>query len=289
MAGHITTLPTDWIDLRCDTGPDHVFAIGDIHGQDAVLSACYATVARCIQPGRKRHLVHLGDLIDRGPGSLAALELADLAQGLAEVDVSTVLPGNHELMLFHALAGDANDTSFWMKNGGIALVREILSRDPDAEALGMSSVPAMQDMVRAALPESFLALSDLGQTHVVSGDLLLVHAGLHPLMDRETFLAQGNPRDRNGDIHWAWIREPFLNWDAGWDAERRQIVVHGHTVCIKDWIRDDMTILRNALRLDRRRICLDAGAAMGRRQALVAEFLDGAVRLHAVQVDLPLE
>lgn len=290
-----TTARTDWIDLGCDTGADHVFAIGDVHGQDKALRAAYEVITQCVSPGRRRHLVHLGDLLDRGPGSLPAMRMACKADELAEVDENTILPGNHELMLMTALTGDEYAAFHWAKNGGFTVINEVLVEN-QIEAGNIPSefgdfrnmIRKVIPLIRKAIPSQILDMDRLERTHLKLGDLLFVHAGLNPEADREEFLARGNS-SRFGYDHWAWIREEFLYWEKGWDQEGREIVVHGHTPCLREWVWNDADLGRGPLQLDRRRICLDGGAAYKMGQVLVGEFLDGKARIHAAQVGRPYD
>ena len=83
-----------------------------------------------------------------------------------------------------------------------------------------------------------------------AGELLLVHAGLAPGVEAETFLGQG--RFGSSGEHWAWIRDPFLEWEFGWGPDG---------------------FARAADRIGtHRRLCLDAGAAYGLPQVGWAEF-----------------
>ena len=223
----------------------------------------------------------LGDLIDRGPQSLRAVRLAWGAGDLA--DRRIILPGNHELMLMDALAeggiageppADSPAGRLWRMNGGDAALREV---DPAGRLAPAEALEAFA----AALPEGFLAAVLSGPTHHEAGGLLLVHAGLAPRADRAAFLAR--PRERVADdAHWAWIREPFLDWTGGWGPDGRDVVVHGHTPATLEPIR---TAEEASARLDRvathGRLCLDAGAA-ALDQVAAAEIAGPRYRLHVV-------
>ncbi|HYA72704.1 MAG TPA: metallophosphoesterase, partial [Roseiarcus sp.] len=57
--------------------PDvEIFAIGDIHGRADLLAALLEEAAREPRRAPRRAIVFLGDLIDRGPDSLGAIDLA---------------------------------------------------------------------------------------------------------------------------------------------------------------------------------------------------------------------
>lgn len=85
------------------------FIIGDLHGMVRALDEALA--ARQFIPGRDR-LFSVGDLIDRGPASVAAVELIRNKWFHA-------VRGNHEDMLLRAVAGDEPRISIlWHANGG---------------------------------------------------------------------------------------------------------------------------------------------------------------------------
>lgn len=83
--------------------------MGDLHG---CLSQLEAALARSnFRPERGDALIAVGDLIDRGPDSLACLAL------LEQPWFYSVL-GNHEAMLLEAMAGDRQAGALWRRNGG---------------------------------------------------------------------------------------------------------------------------------------------------------------------------
>ncbi|WP_188862777.1 metallophosphoesterase [Marinobacterium nitratireducens] len=90
---------------RNDRGRD--FAVGDLHGHRGLLQARLDGVG--FDPRRDR-LFCVGDLVDRGPESLACLELA------FEPWCHSVM-GNHEAMMFDALLRRRH-FDLWMRNGG---------------------------------------------------------------------------------------------------------------------------------------------------------------------------
>jgi hypothetical protein len=75
------------------------YAIGDIHGHLNLLKAAHARITE----DRKRSgdhdapIVHVGDLVDRGPNSADVIEY--LLQGQAAGEPWIVLKGNHDRML----------------------------------------------------------------------------------------------------------------------------------------------------------------------------------------------
>ena len=87
------------------------FIVGDLHGMYSALMHELELVGFSVTHGDRVFCV--GDLIDRGPESMACLEL------IYEPWFHTVT-GNHEQMMFSALAPDASEQSvaLWVANGG---------------------------------------------------------------------------------------------------------------------------------------------------------------------------
>jgi serine/threonine protein phosphatase 1 len=122
------------------------------------------------------------------------------------------------------------------------------------ETLGELRAAAM-----ASLPSRIERwLGDL-RPHARSGDLLFVHAGVHPRIRVESFLATpwNVPLSRvDENLHWAWIRAPFLDHQPGprgWDGA---FAVHGHTPG------DGRANASHADQIRRFRLNLDGGSAV---------------------------
>jgi bis(5'-nucleosyl)-tetraphosphatase (symmetrical) len=126
-----------------------LYLIGDVQGCDGALGQLLSELN--FSPSRDR-LVLLGDLVNRGPASLAALRrLAALG------DAAQCLLGNHDL---HALAVAAG-------------VRPAHRSDTLAELLAAPDAPQLLDWLR----HRPLALV---HTEPTQTDLLMVHAGVLP-------------------------------------------------------------------------------------------------------------
>ncbi len=210
--------------------PDQrVYAVGDIHGCLDRLRALHAAIAADLadRPVPSATLIHLGDLIDRGPDSAQVVALLATAPPLPGITQTLTLRGNHEALLLAALEdpekGDA--ARLWMVNGG-------------ADALLSWGVPRRVEPKdwATALPARDLAyLRGLSLRHQAGG-YLFVHAGIRP----------GVPLDRQEPHDLMWIREPFLSSKLDHGA----VVVHGHTPKPQPEIRAN-------------RIGIDTGAVMG--------------------------
>jgi serine/threonine protein phosphatase 1 len=210
-----------------------IFAVGDIHGRADLLAALIEEAAREPKRREKRAIVFLGDLVDRGPDSLGAIDLAIGAAERIGADEGIALTGNHEAMMRLALEsatpwGDAVDAlETWIANGGDRTIVEFLEADEPPQDVGELLAAA-----RASLPERVRAWLETLRSSWRSGDLLFVHAGVNPRFDLEAFLAApwNVPlASLDEDRHWAWVRWPFLNHRPGPGGFGGCFVVHGHT------------------------------------------------------------
>jgi serine/threonine protein phosphatase 1 len=210
-----------------------IFAIGDIHGRSDLLAALLEAAALEPRRAERRIIVLLGDLIDRGPDNLGAIDLAIDAARLAAGDEAIGLMGNHETLMRLALdpatpwSGAIKALEIWLLNGGAFTVAEIVrGAEPPAD------MTALLQRLREAVParvETWLAGL---KPHWRSGDLLFVHAGVNPSIEVETFLAApwNTPLETlEGSRHWAWVRWPFIDAEPGPEGFSGAFVIHGHT------------------------------------------------------------
>jgi diadenosine tetraphosphatase ApaH/serine/threonine PP2A family protein phosphatase len=210
--------------------PDQrVYAVGDIHGCLERLQALHAAIAADLaeRPVAQAILVHLGDLIDRGPDSAGVV--AWLADGHAPPGIAetVTLAGNHEaLMLAAVTTPDQDDAArLWIVNGGAdALLSWRVPRQVEPKDWGAHLPPAHLAYLRDR-PVSFRR-----------DGYLFVHAGIRPGVPAELQLRH--------DL--LWIREPFLSSKA----DHGVVVVHGHTPRREPEVRPN-------------RIGIDTGAVMG--------------------------
>lgn len=181
-------------------------AIGDVHGQDDLFAALADALVQEMAGASDATLVVLGDLVDRGPGSVAALKRA--RAGWPGVE-SVTLKGNHEDILVRAL-GDDDPEAFdhWLHFGGEQLAAEV----------GVDvTEPDWRSAFRAAAGDDFVGwIASLPTLHRV-GDIVFVHAGLEPDL----------PLDGQSERTLMWTRKPWLA-SSGPYAED-VAVIHGHT------------------------------------------------------------
>lgn len=188
-----------------------IYALGDIHGCDSHLAELHELILADLaaRPIPRPLLLHLGDLVDRGPDS--AEVIARLRRPLPGLPVLTLM-GNHDRMMLEALAPEASAEAvhFWLLNGGDATLESygLSARD----RAGWGGVPATDLAFLRALPQSHRA-----------GGYFFAHAGIRP--DR--------PLEDQVEADLLWIREPFLSWRDTLPA----VVVHGHTPAAAPQIR----------------------------------------------------
>jgi serine/threonine protein phosphatase 1 len=218
-----------------------VYAIGDIHGRLDCLNELLARIeADSANYAGTKHLIPLGDYIDRGPDSRGVIDR--FIQGVPGFDV-TALMGNHEQQLI-SLFETPEAGILWLTYGGLETLMSyditLSSSRPTPEA-----VYELQGQLRELFPSSHLDWLRGLQTHTVIGDYFFAHAGVDPHTPLH--------KQKEGDL--LWIRDPFLHYRGTLD----KVVVHGHTIS------DEAEILAH-------RIGIDTGAyASGRLTALVLE------------------
>ncbi|GBD49216.1 metallophosphoesterase [Methylopila sp. Yamaguchi] len=197
----------DWVPaLRAAPPGVAIAAIGDVHGQIDLFDALREALAEelCVAPSR--FFVSVGDLVDRGPGSLAALRRAKA--GLPETTAIT-LKGNHEDRLLSMLASARpEDVAHWLEFGGGDLAEEAGVR------VGMSG---WVEALKAAIGQDLLDWLERLPTLARIGQLVFVHAGLDP----EAPLAEQHDRTL------MWTRRPWL--DSPGPYAETVGVIHGHT------------------------------------------------------------
>jgi len=237
-----------------------IVVIGDIHGRADLLDALLGVAAAMPLGEPVRRLVFTGDLVDRGPDSLGALELARDGGGVIGAEETIALMGNHEILMRLAL-DPANPPKVglaalrvWLGNGGEAVVEQLLG------ARASKGEPRrMLEALRAATPAWALAWLERLRPYYVCGDVLFVHAGVNPRMPLGDFLSVpwDEPLERLDErAHWAWVRAPFLDHDPGERGFSGYFIIHGHTPLDRGSTRG------HSEQAARFRLNLDGGSAM---------------------------
>lgn len=177
-----------------------LYLIGDVQGCDEALQRLLAEVG--YSPSRDRFIV-LGDLVNRGPQSLAALRRVMRLEGAAET-----LLGNHDLHLLAVAAG----------------VRPPHRSDTLDEILHAPDRDRLLDW----LAQRPLALHERGW--------LLVHAGVLPSwsVTQTLALAEEVQQELRGPQRRAWLQQMYGNEPSAWDealrgAPRWRVVVNALT------------------------------------------------------------
>jgi serine/threonine protein phosphatase 1 len=224
-----------------------LYAIGDVHGCDAMLAEAHDKIARDLidRPVDDHRIVHVGDYTDRGTDSAAVI--GRLARMTSVNPRVICLRGNHDAMFADFLSEPVERGPTWFANGAEATLSSYgvtvgwsLWGNVDYRDLSLRLAQALPAAHRAFL--SALPLT------ARFGDYLFVHAGIRPGVP----LAAQHPEDL------IWIRDEFLNSRL----EHGKLVVHGHSISETVQVNDN-------------RIGIDTGAYFsGELTALVLQDAD---------------
>ncbi len=181
-----------------------IYLIGDLQGCDGALGRLLAQID--FSPSRDT-LYLLGDLVNRGPESLAVLRrLAALG------DAAHCLLGNHDLHLLAVAHG--------VRSPGRKDTLDDILAAPDRDAL-LDGLRRRRMAIRLAHGEQ---------------DLLMVHAGVLPAWDAEQVLALAGEVERvlRGDDLPGFLGTMYGNLPDAWDpglqgADRLRVVVNALT------------------------------------------------------------
>lgn len=194
-----------------------VYAIGDVHGCYALLTALLEAIVEDVGPrvaGPPPLLLFIGDYVDRGPRSSHVITTLVWLSRQAAIEVE-FLRGNHEVMLLDFL--DRPHASLpWLRQDGLSTLRSygVESSGDDAELLE-AECAGLRDGLMDRMPASHLQFLRGLPIRRTCGDYVFVHAGLRP----------GVPLARQDDDDCLWIREEFLESEYRFE----KIVVHGHS------------------------------------------------------------
>ncbi len=192
------------------------YAIGDIHGHLELLHAQHALIEKDMDQYGQAPVVHIGDLVDRGPDSCGVIDF--LMNGVQAGRDWVVLKGNHD-RLFSGFLDDPRwvDPVLFQElsylhpriGGGTTLASYGVANAADrpiapVHAEAVAAIPAEHRAFLRALPDRYQR-----------GDVVFVHAGLRP----------GIPLHLQSEDDLLWIRAAFLDDPRDHGA----LVVHGHT------------------------------------------------------------
>lgn len=191
-----------------------IYAIGDIHGQLAMLEAALQRIEA--DGGPDARVVFLGDYTDRGPDSRGVVDL--LARGQAEGRNWVCIKGNHDRMFSmfmedHPRNDDRLLVGYHWLHPRIGGVETLQSYGVDVAE--RERIHQVHDRARSAVPPEHLSFLDGLKTAHQEGEMLFVHAGIRP----------GLPLEQQTEEDLVWIRQEFLT-----DTRAHPwLVVHGHT------------------------------------------------------------
>jgi hypothetical protein len=184
---------------------DRVDIVGDVHGEIDALRALLARLGcDVVRATVERPLVFVGDLVDRGPDSVAVVLLV---QRLVEAGVAQAVLGNHELNL---LSGAVKEGNGWF------LPREPADRWYD----GHANVPFASREASADERRRITAFLKARPVAVQSPELRVVHAAwsraaidsARQAADLEAFMVRRPiPAALEGDLHGAPSRADLSN------------------------------------------------------------------------------
>lgn len=218
-----------------------VYAVGDVHGCFAQLEALLGNIeSDCAEHDDTTHLVFVGDLVDRGPGSADVIR--KLRRGPLPCRHQSFIMGNHEEAMLAVYDGDLESLNGWLTYGGTETLESYGIDRAEIFRLGQN----LPQRMRAAIPAEDIAFIRSFEDQVPLGDYLFVHAGIRP----------GVPLREQDENDLRWIRSEFLDDD---ETDHGAVIVHGHTISSEPEIRSN-------------RIGIDTGCySSGRLTALVLE------------------
>lgn len=186
------------------------YAIGDIHGEYERLVALHDSIAA--DAGARAHkIVHVGDLIDRGPDSRGVVERI-MRMHAERGDEIVTIKGNHEELMLYAYDRDETAGLYhWATNGG------------DETIASYQKVSGEKDHWRETIDRDHIAWLRTLPTiwRDEARGLVFVHGGIDPWrFPNET------------DEVRMWTRSPTFFRSNDWPDRqelRNILVVHGHT------------------------------------------------------------
>lgn len=215
------------------------YAIGDIHGQLGKLQLAHELIEldRQETDDREAPVVHVGDLVDRGPDSRGVIE--HLLNGISHGENWVVLKGNHDRM-FAGFLRDPNHHDPKLYEG-LTWISPMLG---GRETLASYGVKVSEDdtcldvhtRTKQNVPEAHIAFLETRPLWHQIEEVIFVHAGIRP----------GVPMEKQREDDLVWIRDEFL-YDL---TDHGALIVHGHTVI------DEATHFGN-------RLAIDTGAGYG--------------------------
>ena len=225
------------------------YAIGDVHGHLDRLTEAHRRIAedRRRTGDDEAPVIHLGDLVDRGPDSAGVV--AFVSEGMAAGRNWLMVKGNHDRLCQRFLADP-----FWHDPGlraGLDWLDAPLGGRATLASYGVDvdegrEIAAIHADARRKVPAAHLEFLDTRPGWIRRGEAVFVHAGIRP----------GVPMEAQVEQDLLWIRAAFLEDGRDHGA----LIVHGHTALM-------------AAQHYGNRLNLDSGAGYGR--ALSVAVIEG--------------
>ena len=201
-------------DLQTDEKLDgFAYVIGDIHGCfDELVELLELIEQDAVQQSSgPKHIVFLGDLMDRGPKSKEVIDY--LLSYKPDFANPVFLMGNHEEVFLKVLSGSEGALTSWFEFGGRACVRSY-----GVKNLGeiLTSPENLLFRIQEKVPQNHIDFIKSFQETFQFGPYLCVHAGIKPRVPIE--------KQTTKDLR--WIRKEFIKYTK----PHPFIIVHGHTI-----------------------------------------------------------
>jgi serine/threonine protein phosphatase 1 len=167
--------------------PPRLFVIGDIHGCLDEAAAVVEFLRDQEDLSQEDLLVFVGDYIDRGGSSKEVVEyLLSIQQDFPR---TIFLKGNHEDMLLAFMGFEGHMGSSYLMNGGLQTL----------QSYGFYA-EVVPERCLAEMPEPHIRFFQSLERCLMVQNLVIVHAGLNPLVDV----------DYQQDEDLFWIRDEFI-------------------------------------------------------------------------------
>lgn len=186
-----------------------IYAIGDVHGRSDLLQSIVDFAAEHAErSGKLPRVYFLGDIVDRGPDSLGAMEI--VLRTIERWPDSRLILGNHEEMFLDVLneTGNEEASDRWLRNGGMATQYSYTGLFTEYWPEFVAEIPSR-------FPSHFALLRSASSIETV-GRYAFAHAGIDPNI----------PLDEQQPKHLRWIGRSFLDFSG----PLSHIVVHGHSI-----------------------------------------------------------
>lgn len=194
-----------------------IYAVGDVHGHLDKLREAHRRIGfDCMAAGGPAPVVHVGDLVDRGPDSRGVVDF--LRDGMRRGEDWVVLRGNHDQLFVDFVRG--SDGSSARLRDGLTWQHDVMGGAQTLASYGVTkrrleAKSSYFRRARAAVPTAHIEfLAALPLWHRTQG-MIFVHAGIRP----------GFSMEAQDEDDLMWIRDDFL-WHLN---DHEALIVHGHT------------------------------------------------------------